>query len=169
MIKLSPGAAKTLKAVHIFCITLWIGGLVTWLPLLHGMPLHDRVATQTTYMLLRAIAWNVIGWGGITSFFSGLLTALLTPWGLWRHNWVRIKLFATIGMVLLGMFYTERKMLANLTLLEGKERGVLTSAAFLENHRALLWIVPVQLAFFFLIVLLSVQKPWMRKTSAQLS
>src|SRR5687768_1778426 len=98
-IKLSPRASKLLKAIPIFCITLWIGGLLTWVPLVYGMPLKDKASTYTTYLNLRVIAWNVIGWGGIGSFVTGVLNGLLTAWGLFRHRWIILKLVITITMI----------------------------------------------------------------------
>ena len=143
-------------------MTLWIGGLVTWLPLINSMPLQNKDAALTTYLTMKAIAWNVIGWGGITSFVTGLLNALLTTWGIWRHTWVRIKLIGTIGMIILGMFYTEQKMQANIRLLEGGGPETLKAPEFLANHHAIQVIVPIQLVLFFLIVLISVWKPFQR-------
>jgi hypothetical protein len=165
MIKLKTGApgAKILKAVHIFCITLWIGGLLSWVPLTTTMPLKDAEATHITYLNLRSIAWNVIGWGGIGSFVTGLLNGLLTSWGLFRHDWIKMKLCLTIAMILFGMFYTEQKMLSNLRLLESGNLNVLGTPLFLENHKAIQLVVPIQLAVFFIIILISVFKPWMKK------
>ncbi|HTF31109.1 MAG TPA: hypothetical protein VK625_19775 [Flavitalea sp.] len=164
MYKLKAGTpgSKVLKAIHIFCITLWIGGLLTWVPLTTTMPLKDIAATQITYLNLRSIAWNVIGWGGIGSFVTGLLNGLLTSWGLFKHTWIKTKLILTIAMILFGMFYTEQKMLSNIRLLDSGNSKVLETSLFLANHGAIQAVVPIQLAVFFVIVLISVFKPWMK-------
>jgi hypothetical protein len=65
-------------------------------------------------------------------------------------------------MILLGMFYAEHKMLTNIRLLEDGGPGTLNAPEFLANHHAIQLIVPVQRALFFLIVLLSVWKPFQR-------
>lgn len=126
------------------------------------MPLEDYDSVHITYLHLRSIAWNVIGWGGILSFLTGLLNGLLTKWGLFRYTWIKVKLASTIGMILLGMFYTEQKMLVNLQMLEN-DQNAMRSAGFLANHVALQWVVPIQLLLFFLIVLISLLKPWMKE------
>ncbi|GAA0550029.1 hypothetical protein [Chitinophaga japonensis] len=164
--KVNPAGARLLKAVHIFCTTLWIGGLLTFLPLVYNMPLTDTAATRITYLNMRSIAWNVIGWGGITSFVTGLLNSLLTSWGLFRHTWIRVKLVSVIGMILFGMFYSEQRMLDNISILESRPQQALTDPVFLHNHQALMYVVPLQLLGFFLIVLISVIKPWMQQGRA---
>ncbi|ASZ10748.1 hypothetical protein CK934_07020 [Chitinophaga sp. MD30] len=139
-----------------------MGGLLAWLPLINSMELTDLGASRTTYQNLRTIAWNVIGWGGIGSFFTGLLNGMLTHWGLFRHRWIVLKLLLTIGMILFGMFYTERKMLVNLSLLDQGDPAILQDPLFLTNHHTLQLVVPMQLIVFFLIVLISVVKPPLR-------
>jgi len=161
--KVNPAGARLLKAVHIFCTTLWIGGLLTFVPLVYNMPLTDAAATRITYLNMRAIAWNVIGWGGITSFVTGLLNSLLTSWGLFRHTWIKVKLVSVIGMILFGMCYSEQRMLDNISILESGPQLALTDPVFLRNHQALMYVAPVQLLGFFIIVLISVIKPWMKR------
>jgi hypothetical protein len=52
------------------------------MPLLFKMDTSNYNATLLTYLSMRDIAWNVIGWGGIGSLFSGLTLAIFTSWGL---------------------------------------------------------------------------------------
>jgi hypothetical protein len=66
------------------------------------------------YRNLRAIAWNVIGWGGIGSVVSGLAVGELTTWGIFRQGWAVPKLVLTVLGVLFGMFYLEEHMLIGL-------------------------------------------------------
>ena len=64
MKRLSVHNARPLKILHLACTSLWLGGLAAWLPLVFG-PMQSVEVAQATYLHLRAIAWNVIGWGGI--------------------------------------------------------------------------------------------------------
>lgn len=165
MIKLNTTAAKMLKSIHIFCVTLWVGGLLAWVPLVYSMPLNDATATYITYLNLRAIAWDVIGWGGIGVFVSGILNGLLTKWGLFKHKWIIIKFVLTIAMILFGMFYTEHHMLANLELLQRLKVDALRDTVFLQTHKEIKLVVPLQLLVFFIIIMISVLKPKFKSTA----
>ncbi len=104
--------------LHLACVALWIGGVATWLLLVWGTEAASLDETRATFLNLRAIAWNVIGWGGIGSFVSGLALGGLTPWGLFRRRWVVATFTMTIAGVLFGMFFVEHHMLEALAALD---------------------------------------------------
>ncbi len=155
MRRLTVHAARPLKLVHLTFVALWFGGLAAWLPLVFrirpGTP--DALAT---YLNLRAIAFNVVGWGGIGSFFSGLAIGGLTTWGLFKRRWTVAKLGLTAAGILNGMFYCERHMLAGLAMLE---RDPSAGEAFRANHAALELGLVAQMALFFSIVAVAIFKP----------
>ncbi len=65
MLKVNSTGAKALKVLHLTAIAIWIGGAASWLPILAGTDFSNYNATYTAYLNMRAVAWNVIGWGGI--------------------------------------------------------------------------------------------------------
>lgn len=156
MKRLSVQGARPLKILHLACISLWIGGLAAWLPLVFGAGLQSADAAHTTYLHLRAIAWNVVGWGGIGSFLSGLALAGLTTWNLFTRRWIVAKLLTTVSAVLIGMFFIERHMLAGLAMLENRSQ---LTANFTDNHRLVQIGVVGQLSFFVAIIAIAVLKP----------
>ena len=162
MKRLSIGSkgAKALKVLHLAAIALWIGGAVTWLPLIAGSDLTNYQATYTSYLNMRAIAWNVIGWGGIFSFVTGLLNALLTEWHLFKYKWTTVKLAVVVGQIALGMFYIEEKLLKNIVLLENDQVAALHSESFLANHAAIETGILAQLAIWLFLITISIYKQW---------
>jgi hypothetical protein len=102
-----PGLRKFTLAIHLACSVGWIGGVVAYLAL--GL----AAATSQDAQTLRAawIAMDVTGWYAIVplalaSLLTGLLMALGTKWGLFRHYWVLISLVLTViaaGVLLLHM------------------------------------------------------------------
>jgi hypothetical protein len=61
--------------------------------------LSDFEQTKTTCYNITSIAWNVIGWRGISSFITGLLSGTMTRWRLFKHYWIAVKfMYAQPGM-----------------------------------------------------------------------
>lgn len=145
--------------VHLIFLSIWFGGVIALFPLIYGVDLTDHHKTYSTYLNMRVMAWNVIGWGGIGSVLTGILNGLVTSWGLFRYKWVTIKLFAVMGLVLFGMFFMESNMLKNLDLLETRSNA-LADPEFIRNHRQFKLGLIIEALVFSLLVSISIFKPW---------
>jgi hypothetical protein len=94
---LSPPIRRLTLAIHLSCSVGWLGGVVAYLVL------DLTVATSSDDALVRS-AWMamglVISWAivplALASMLTGLVIALGTKWGLFRHWWVLISLVLTI-------------------------------------------------------------------------
>ena len=94
---MSPGLRKAMLTVHLTSSVGWIGAVIAYLAL------SISVATTRDAQTVRAawIAMDVIGWWAIVplavaALLTGLIMALGTPWGLFRHYWVLISLALTV-------------------------------------------------------------------------
>lgn len=111
---MGAGLRKLALAAHLTCSVGWLGAVAAYLTL------DLTVATAQKPQVLRA-AWVAMGlvtsWAIVPLAFASLLTGLVmavgTRWGLFRHWWVLISLMLTLG--------------ATLVLLQ--EAGVITHAA----------------------------------------
>lgn len=160
MKKLGPKGSRYLKIIHICCIAIWFGGVMSWFPLVFQSDLADFEQTKTTYYNLRSIAWNVIGWGGISSFLSGLLLGTITnTWRLFKHHWVTVKFFTVIGLILFGMFFLEDLMLTNLDLLINEQGAALSEPEFQHNHDLIKVGLLIEAFVFIGIIAVSILKP----------
>jgi hypothetical protein len=101
------GLRKFTLAIHLAFSVGWIGGVVAYLAL--GL----AAATSQDAQTLRAawIAMDLTGWYAIVplalaSLLTGVVMALGTKWGVFRHYWVLISLVLTVivaGVLLLHM------------------------------------------------------------------
>ncbi len=88
---------KLVLAIHLSCSVGWLGAVVAYLVL------DVTVASSNDPKLVRA-AWMAMGlvvsWAivplALASLVTGLVIALGTKWGLFRHWWVLISLTLTI-------------------------------------------------------------------------
>ncbi len=93
-----PALRKLALAVHLTCSVGWIGAVAAYLVL------DVTVATSQDPQTVRpawiamglVVAWAIVPLA-IASLLTGLVMALFTKWGLFRHWWVLISLLLTIG------------------------------------------------------------------------
>lgn len=154
---------RFLKILHVCCIAVWFGSVMSWAPLVFGLDGADFREVQTTYLNMRSIAWNVIGWGGISSLFSGLLLVTLTKWSLLKHRWAAVKFIAIIGLIFFGMFFMEEWMLRNVELLKNGQATTLNDQAFQSNHNSIKMGLVAEFLAFTVIIGISVFKPRFRR------
>lgn len=91
-----PGLRKATLLVHVSCSVGWLGAVLTFLVLaVTGLNSLDSQLVRASYLGMNLIGWAVIFPLGLAALLSGIIQALGTPWGLFRHYWVLIKLLIT--------------------------------------------------------------------------
>ncbi len=61
-----------------------------------GLTSQDAQLVRAAYLAMELTGWFVIVPFGIATLVTGLVQALGTPWGLFRHYWVLFKLLITV-------------------------------------------------------------------------
>lgn len=91
-----PGLRKATLLVHVACSVGWLGAVATFLVLaVTGLSSPDNQLVRASYLGMNLIGWTVIFPLSLAALLSGIIQALGTPWGLFRHYWVLIKLLIT--------------------------------------------------------------------------
>ena len=94
---MTPGIRKFVLTAHITFSVGWLGAVAAFLALaIAGLTSHDAHMVRTAYLAMELTARLVIVPLAFASLLSGLIQSLGTPWGLFRHYWVLVKLFLTI-------------------------------------------------------------------------
>jgi hypothetical protein len=82
---------------HITFSVGWIGAVAAFLALaITGLTSQDAQMERAAYTAMELTARFVIVPLAFASLLSGLIQSLGTPWGLFRHYWVLVKLSLTI-------------------------------------------------------------------------
>lgn len=102
---LSPGLRKLVLTVHVSASVGWLGAVVAFLALaVAGLASEDAARVRGSYVAMELIGWYALVPLALASMLTGLIQALGTHWGLFRHYWVVFKLlinlFATIVLLL---------------------------------------------------------------------
>lgn len=94
---LAPGLRKLALTAHVACSVGWIGAVVAYLALVvAALNRQDGQPLGGVWMALELIGWSVLVPLSLASLLTGLIQALGTEWGLFRHYWVVFKLGLTM-------------------------------------------------------------------------
>src|SRR5688572_23802580 len=101
----APRLRRVLLSVHIVGSVGWIGAAAAYLALgAAAGTARDVQTVRAGWIAMELTGWFVIVPLAVSALITGVLLALGTPWGLFRHLWVVISLVLTalsLGLVLL--------------------------------------------------------------------
>ena len=105
---LTPPLRKLALTAHITCSVGWVGAVACFLALaIAGLASWDAQMVRAAYMAMDLTGWYVIVPLCFASLLTGLLQALVTPWGLFRHYWVLVKLLIAILSTVLLLLHMQ--------------------------------------------------------------
>ncbi len=94
---MSPGLRKFALSVHLAASVGWIGAVVVYLALgVSAVTTPDPQTVRAAWIAMETAGWYAIVPLAIATLLTGLVMAVGTKWGLFRHYWVLISLLLTI-------------------------------------------------------------------------
>jgi hypothetical protein len=102
---MAPGLRKFVLAAHLTFSVGWIGAVVAYLALsVSAITSRDALTVRAAWIAKELIGWYAIVPLALATVLTGLVIALGTKWGLFRHHWVLISfvltIFATVVLLL---------------------------------------------------------------------
>jgi len=99
---------KLALTAHVTASVGWLGAVGSFVALaIAGLMGKDELMVRSAYLATERTTWVVIVPLAFASLFTGLIVALGTPWGLFRHYWVFVKLMLTIFATVLLLLHTQ--------------------------------------------------------------
>lgn len=93
---MAPGLRKLALTIHVLSSVGWLGAVASSLVLaVAGLTSTSPQLVRAAYLAMDLIGWFIIFPLSLASLLSGIIQALGTVWGLFRHYWVLIKLLIT--------------------------------------------------------------------------
>jgi hypothetical protein len=112
---MGPRLRKFVLTAHIACSVGSLGAVAVFLALaVAGLSSRDAATVRAAYLATELIAWFVILPLIAAALLTGVIQALGTSWGLFRHYWVLVKLLLTaltlvvLALQLEGISYLAR-------------------------------------------------------------
>ena len=94
---MAPGLRKFMLTVHLTCSVGWIGAVVAYLALgVSAVTSEEAQTVRAAWIAMELTGWFAIVPMALASLLTGLVMALGTPWGLFRHYWVLFSFVLTI-------------------------------------------------------------------------
>jgi hypothetical protein len=94
---MTPGLRKLALSAHVASSVGTLGAVACFLALaIAGLVRPDAQMVRSAYLAMDLTAWFVIVPLVFASLLTGIIQALGTPWGLFRHYWILAKLLLTI-------------------------------------------------------------------------
>lgn len=151
---MGPRLRKLALTAHVASSVGWLGAVAGFLALaVAGLAGTDLQTARAAYLAMDLIARFVIVPLAFASLLTGIVQSLGTPWGLFRHYWVLMKLavtvLATIVLLLqLGPIGYLADVAAETTLSNDELREARISLVAHAGGGLLVLLVPVALSVF---------------------
>jgi hypothetical protein len=97
---------KALLASHITFSAGWLGAVAVFLVLATtALKSDNSLLVRSCLISMELSAWCIIVPFCLTSFVTGVVQALVTKWGLFKHYWIIVKLILTLASTILLLFH----------------------------------------------------------------
>lgn len=163
--KLTVRQKKALVSAHILFSVALLGSAFCLLALgIAAAVTDDGAVLRAAYLGMGVLQERLVRVGAIGAAVTGVLLSILTHWGLTRFYWIIVKEVGTvlsIGLGLVAMGTWTRQAIA-LTTAHGLE--AVSNPAYIVNQRMLLAGIAVQIVSLSALVVISVFKPWGRRS-----
>lgn len=105
---MTPRVRRLALTAHVTASVGWLGAVAAFVGLaVVGMTGHDTQTVRGAYVVMEPAAWFVLVPLAFASLVTGLVQALGTAWGLFRHYWVVFKLLINVVATTVLLIYME--------------------------------------------------------------
>jgi hypothetical protein len=105
---MTPRLRKLALTVHVTSTVGWLGAIAVFLALaIVGLTSQDAQTVRGAYLVMEPAAWFVLVPLAFASLITGIVQALGTTWGLFRHYWVLFKLLIAAFATVVLLIYME--------------------------------------------------------------
>lgn len=163
MKKLSARGQKWLKGFHVFFACMWLGAAFSLTLMQLALGAGDGQVLYGIDLSKKFIDDFVIIPGAFGSLLTGLIYALITNWGFFRHNWITIKWVINFGGIVFGTFWLGPWLNAMPPVSGELGLEALSDPLYIHNRTMNIWFGSIQMYTLIFAVFLSVLKPWKRK------
>lgn len=123
-----PWLRKLLLVLHISASVGWVGAIFAYLAVnVTALTSNNQTVVRGAYLLMEPMLIYAITPLAVTALISGVVLALVTPWGLWRHRWVVASLWLTVLAVVLLFAHINGDDIAELTAIANDTSAPATS------------------------------------------
>ena len=126
-----PRLRKLALTAHVAASVGWLGAVAGFLAIaVVGLTSQDARTVRGAYLVMEPAARMVLVPLAVASLLTGLIQALGTPWGVFRHYWVLFKLLINVFATFMLLLYMETfRMMANVAADPSADLGAVRNAS----------------------------------------
>ena len=165
MKQLTRNGMKIVRMLHYIAAGCWIGSATVLMVfnINNEAAVSEGMLLGINTSLHLADIWVLVP-GALGCLITGLVFALVTPWGFFRHRWLIYKWLITVACILIGAFVLGAWEGEMLSISQTIGNAALTDSDYQAIRTRHLLLCGVQVGALLLMVGISVFKPWNRKT-----
>jgi hypothetical protein len=105
---MTPSMRRFALTAHVAFSVGWLGAIAAFLALaVVGLTSQDAETVRGVYLVMEPAAWLILVPIAFASLLTGLVQALGTSWGLFRHYWVLFKLVINLLATAVLLLYMQ--------------------------------------------------------------
>jgi len=130
-VTMSPRLRKPVLTAHVASAVGWLGAVAVFLAVaVIGLTSPDAQTVRGAYLVMEPAAWLVLVPMAFASLLTGIVQALGTTWGLFRHYWVLFKFLMTVFVTIILLIYMETfSVMAGVAADPSADLGVVRNAS----------------------------------------
>ena len=154
---------KLLKTAHLLSAMMWTVGVMSMMVVGFMSPesgdeLHILLSVK------KYIDDTLVIPGAIITLVTAIVYGLCTNWGFFKHKWITVKWIAAVAVVVAGTFYFNVKMHRCIDITSISRDTALANPEVVENMQIIMIGTCFQAAILVALVVISVFKPWKKKS-----
>jgi hypothetical protein len=149
-----PRLRKVALTAHVACSVGSLGAIAGFLALaVAGLTSQDARMVRAAYLAMELTAWFVIVPAVLAALLTGVIQALGTTWGLFRHYWVLVKLLVTVLVTIVLLLQMQligdlAGVAAETTLSDADLKGLRRSPVIHAAGGLLVLLLPLALSLY---------------------
>ena len=163
MKKIGPKGQRWLKGVHLFFICAWVGAAVCLVLMSFFLKAADGKELYGINRSLKFIDDFIIIPGALGCLITGILYAVFTKWGFFKHTWIIVKWIICVGGIIFGTFWLGPWLNHLVPISETRGLNALTDPVYVHNKTMNMWFGTLQAFTLVFALFVSVLKPWKKK------
>ena len=163
---MTSGVRRIALTAHVTSSVGWLGAVAAFLVLsVAGLTSQSADTVRSAYIAMNLIGVSMIVPLSLAALLTGLIQALGTQWGLFRHYWVLTKFALTVAATTLLLLHQFTAVAGAARRVSGTAPGVLPNVGSLATQ--LVFDAAAAVLVLLVTTTLSVYKPWGRTSYAR--
>lgn len=164
MKKLSTDGVKRLKIFHLLFVMMWVIGVVALSIIYFTFP-KSGDELYNTFRIMRLIDDALVIPGAILTVVTAIIYGRYTNWGFFKHNWIIVKWFFAIIIIVVGTFIFSPWLDNCLAIADIQRERAMTDSYINKYFPLISLFAAIQSAGLVFLVVISVIKPWKKSNS----